>query len=77
MRFLKNQYYPGEMVDIWLDIDNSKCKNNIKSYKFKLFRRLRCREPVAGHFDSFLTCFKTVKEAGVKAGQKEQKHFQF
>lgn len=38
VRFVKNQYYPGEMVDIWLDCDNSKCDKNVKSYKFKLHR---------------------------------------
>jgi len=25
VRFSRNQFYPGEMVDIWLDTDNSKC----------------------------------------------------
>ena len=38
VKFVKNQYYPGEMVDIWLDCDNSKCGKAVKSYKFKLHR---------------------------------------
>lgn len=38
VKFIKNVYYPGEMVDIWLDCDNSKCGKDVKSYKFKLHR---------------------------------------
>ena len=64
VRFIKNQYYPGEMVDIWLDCDNSKCDKNVKSYKFKLHRQLRCREATSGHYDTFVTNLKTVKEKG-------------
>ena len=65
------------MVDIWLNCDNSKCDKAVRSYKFKLFRRLRCREPVAGHFDGFETLIKTVKEPGCAAKKREEKHLQF
>lgn len=75
--FNKNQYYPGESVDIWLDTDNSKCSKPIKSYKFKLFRQLRCREPETGHYDSFSSNLKTVKQPGCAANLKEKKHYQF
>ena len=77
VRFLKNQYYPGEKVDIWLDCDNSKCGKAIRCYKFKLFRQLRCRESETGHYDTFNTCLKTIKEKGCAANKKEQKHVQF
>ena len=77
IRFNRNQYCPGDMVDIWLNCDNSKCDKAVRSYKFKLFRRLRCREPVAGHFDGFETLIKTVKEPGCAAKKREEKHLQF
>jgi len=75
VRFLKNQYYPGELADIWIDCDNSKCSKSIKSFKFKLFRQLRCRESESGHYDTFTTNLKAVKEGDCKANAKEQKHF--
>jgi len=77
VKFTKNQYMPGELVDIGIDCDNSKVKKDVKSYKFKLFRELRCREATSGHYDTFTTLLKTVKEKGCGAGKKEQKTFQF
>ena len=77
IRFNRNQYCPGDMIDIWLNCDNSKCDKAVRSYKFKLCRRLRCREPVAGHFDGFETLIKTVKEPGCAAKKREEKHLQF
>ena len=77
VKFVKNQYYPGEMIDIWLDCDNSKCDKAVKSYKFKLHRHLRCREALTGAYDTFITNLKTVKEKGCAAKSREQKHFQF
>jgi len=68
---------PGEMIDIGIDCDNSKVSKDVKSYKFKLFRQLRCREATSGHYDTFTTHIKTVKEKGCAAGKKEQKQFQF
>ena len=67
VRFTRNIYYPGEMVEIALDCDNTKCDKDVRSYKFKLHRQLRCREGVSGTYDSFQTNLKTVKEAGCKA----------
>lgn len=65
------------MVDIWLDTDNSKCNKDVKSYKFKLHRQLRCREAVTGHYETFVTCLKGEKKPGCPAKTKEQRHFQF
>ena len=67
VRFIKNQYYPGEMIDIWLDCDNSKCDKAVKSYKFKLFRQLRCRESMTGQYESFVTNLKDEKKPGCGA----------
>ena len=61
VKFNKNQYYPGDEVDIWLDCDNTKCDKKVRSYKFKLFRELRCREAMSGHYDTYRTLLKTVK----------------
>ena len=38
VRFNKNVFYPGDMVDIYIDCDNTKCGKDVKSYKFKLHR---------------------------------------
>ena len=65
----------GEKVNIYIDCDNSKVSKDVKSYKFKLFRSLRCREAVSGHYDTFTTLLKTVKEPGCAAGKSEQKTF--
>ena len=75
--FNKNIYYPGERVQIGIDCDNTKCKTSVKSYKFKLFRQLRCREGVSGHFDSFEECIHSVKEPGCKGNTREKKTYNF
>lgn len=49
----------------------------MKSYKFKLFRQLRCRESVSGHFDTFEDCVHSVKHPGCKGGEREKKTFEF
>ena len=77
VKFNKNTYYPGDMVMIGIDCDNSKCKNGVKSYKFKLFRQLRCRDSLSGHFDEWETCVHSVKEKGCAGKTKEQKTFNF
>lgn len=77
VKFTKNQYYPGEQVEIWLDCDNTKCDKKVKSYKFKLFRQLRCRDATDGNYDTFTKCIKTVKQPGCDAKKREQKKFQF
>ena len=38
----KDVFHPGELMNISIDIDNSKCSKNVKSYKFKLARRYEC-----------------------------------
>lgn len=38
----KDVFHPGELIHITVDIDNSKCKKKVKSYKFKLARRYEC-----------------------------------
>ena len=43
VRFNKNVYYPGDMIDIYVDCDNSKCNKAVRSYKFKLHRQMRSR----------------------------------
>ena len=75
VKLVQNVFFPGQMVDIWLDCDNSKCDKDVKSYKFKLHRQLRCREATAGHYDTFVTCLKTEKKPGCPAKSKETKHF--
>ena len=77
VRFTKNVYYPGEMVDIYIDCDNTKCSNDVRSYKFKLHRLMRCKQSKSGNYDESVSNLKTQKEKGAKAGTREQKHFQF
>ena len=38
IKFTKNVFYPGELIDIHLSCDNSQCSKDVKSYKFKLHR---------------------------------------
>ena len=62
---------------IGIDCDNSKCKTGVKSYKFKLFRQLRCRESHSGHFDTWEHHVHSVKEPGCKGNTRETKTFNF
>ena len=41
--FDKQQYYPGEKVEVKLDCDNSKCSSAVKSFKIKLKRKIFAR----------------------------------
>ena len=38
----KDIFHPGEIINITVDIDNSRCSKKVKSYKFKLSRRYEC-----------------------------------
>ena len=38
----KDTFHPGDLINITVDIDNSKCSKKVKSYKFKLARRYEC-----------------------------------
>ena len=64
-------------MQIGIDCDNSKCKKDVKSYKFKLFRQLRCRESISGQFDTYEDCIHSVKHPGVKAHKRETKTLEF
>jgi len=77
VRFNKNVYYPGEMIDIFVDCDNTKCNKNVRCYKFKLHRLMRSKQWKSGNYDEFVSNLKTIKEKGCKASAHEQKHFQF
>ena len=71
VRFTKNVFYPGEIVDIMLDCDNSKCANKVKHFDIKLFRQLRCRESKKGHYKTFDTLVKNLTEPGCAAKTHE------
>ena len=53
--FTKNVYYPGEKVAVAIDCDNGKCSNDIKAYKLKLYRTVRFRNAISGHFEDNLS----------------------
>ena len=36
--FERNQYYPGEVANVTLIVDNTQCKAAVKSFKFKLLQ---------------------------------------
>ena len=38
--FDKKQYFLGETAKVTINCDNTKCKKDIKSFKFKLLRRI-------------------------------------
>lgn len=59
VRFTKNVYYPGEMIDIYIDCDNTKCSNDVRSYKFKLHRLMRCKQSKSGSYDESVSNLKT------------------
>ena len=53
VKFVKNEFYPGEPIDIWTDCDNTKCGNNVKKMKCKLFRSLSCRDANTGKYVTY------------------------
>lgn len=71
VRFNKNVYYPGDLVDIYMDCDNTKCNKDVRSYKFKLHRQMRSKLAKSGKYDEFITNLKTTKEKGCKANARE------
>jgi len=76
VRFNKNIYYPGDIIDIYVDCDNTKCNKDVRSYKFKLHRQMRSRG-VGGKYTESVSNLKTSKEKGCKANAREQKHLSF
>ena len=77
VRFNRNIFYPGDMIDIYLDCDNTACNKDVRSYKFKLHRLMRSKLAKTGKYDEFVTNLKTTKEKGCKASTREKKHLQF
>ena len=76
----KDIFQPGDSIPITVDIDNSKCRKNVKSYKFKLARRYECypgngqRTPLLVR-EEYLATHKTEKGCAKKT--KEKASFKF
>lgn len=68
VKFNKNVYYPGETATIGIECDNTKCKDSVKSFKIKLYRQLRHKESVSGHYETTDSCLQTVKHPGCARG---------
>merc|ERR1719464_699820 len=62
--FHKNTFYPGEKIAVKIACDNSKCKSSVKSYKMKLFRQIRHREGVTGHYEDYTHLVTAMKSPG-------------
>ena len=69
--FPRNTYYPGEKVAVSINCDNSKCKTPVKCYKMKLFRTVRHRDGVSGHFEDKTTLVASMKSPGIGGGKKD------
>ena len=41
-------YFPGDQIKLSISSDNSKCKNAVKKFKFKLYRSITIRDPANG-----------------------------
>ena len=76
----RDVYQPGEGIPISVDIDNSKCRKNVKSYKFKLARRYECyagngqKTPLLVK-EEYLALHKTDKGCAKKSKEKAQFKF--
>ena len=38
----KTRFFPGEKIKVKFDMDNSRCKKPVKSFKIKLSRKISC-----------------------------------
>lgn len=66
--FEKNQYYLGEIAKVRIVCDNSQCKKDIKSFKFKLQRHSVGK---ADGFDAVEAKYLRINKAdGIKDGEK-------
>ena len=72
--FEKNVYYPGEKIAVIINCDNSKCSHSVKNFKIKLYRRIRYRNAISGHFEDTLSLVSSMKEKGCEAGKKDSRH---
>ena len=76
----KDVFQPGELINITVDIDNTKCRKKVKSYKFKLSRRYECypgsgdKTPLLRQ-EEYLSEHKT--DGGCPAKDKEKASFIF
>jgi len=74
--FNKNTFYPGEKIAVKITCDNSSCKTAVKSYKMKLFRQLRHREGVTGHFEDYTELVTAMKSPGCDAKKKDTREIE-
>jgi hypothetical protein len=74
---VKNVYYPGELVDVAIECDNSKCNSAVASFTVKLYRVIRCRNVTSGHFEDTVSLVSQMEEGGCAAGAKETRAVQF
>ena len=76
----KDVFQPGELINITVDVDNSKCRKRVKSYKFKLNRRYECyqgngvKAPILTK-EEYLSEHKT--DGGCAAKEREKVSFVF
>jgi len=48
--FPRNEFYPGDEIEVKINCDNSRCGKAIKTFKFKIYRQLICRDAVTKNF---------------------------
>lgn len=69
-------YYPGEPISVTVDCDNSACYQYVKSFKFKLFRRVEIN--VGNKVLKKFTVFDNkVRHPGVESGQRQKRVINF
>ena len=78
-KFEKDVLYPKEIINMTVDIDNSKCTKKIDKYKIKLLRRtqvfnIKTTKPLYTN-DQILVSEKMSSECDAK--KTEQKNFEF
>lgn len=76
----KNCFHPGEVIKINIDCDNTQSSNAVKSYKFKLHRKVHGvvntdQGQLQIHKSEYVNAVKTPK--GCPAGERLQETFEF
>lgn len=75
--FKQNQFFPGEQMRVILSCDNTKCKVDVKNFKFKFIRTVVSRDASTGHNSIKETQIFAFKEPGCLAHKTAKREFVF